>query len=256
MRVERETARRSNAAVVISTLLSLLVVAAAAAAVAYLVLRTPDSAVDSAERLEPVEGDEPHPSLNPDGYRVAHDNTYWRGQVEFCNTGSRVVSLTVPGLYWTARDWAGFQGLSLMVYDQPQLVHDMMEYWTWFIMEMLDQPLRHIQVDEVILNEDMAYKTASMLSPAHMREFMLPRYERLKRFFMDRGVQCVVMDSDGHVRQIIDVFHPSAIDGVTPVEVAAHGRDRGVLSTQFTHATHERAVADWGRKSRPPTEDG
>src|SRR5829696_4580276 len=65
MRVEREVARRSNAPVVISTLLSLLVVGAAVAAVAYLVLRSPSSAVDSAERLDPVGTALPAPSEPP-----------------------------------------------------------------------------------------------------------------------------------------------------------------------------------------------
>src|SRR5215204_1338453 len=65
MRVEREVARRSNAPVVISTLLSLLVVGAAVAAVAYLVLRSPSSPVDSAERLEPVGTALPAPSEPP-----------------------------------------------------------------------------------------------------------------------------------------------------------------------------------------------
>ena len=54
MRVERQATRRGNASTVVMSLLSLLVVVAAVAAVAYLVLRTPSSAVDSAERLEPV----------------------------------------------------------------------------------------------------------------------------------------------------------------------------------------------------------
>jgi len=65
MRVERDVARRSNAPVVITTLLSLLVVGAAVAAVAYLVLRSPSSAVDSAERLEPVGTALPAPSEPP-----------------------------------------------------------------------------------------------------------------------------------------------------------------------------------------------
>jgi uroporphyrinogen decarboxylase len=139
------------------------------------------------ERLEPLQQESPRRSLNPDGYRIAQETTYWKDRVELCNTSDRVVSLTLPGLYWTARDWAGFEGLSLMVYDQPNLVHEMMEYWTWFIIELLDDPLSHIKVDQITLQEDMAYKTASMLSPAHMREFMLPRYERLHRFFRKRG---------------------------------------------------------------------
>jgi hypothetical protein len=65
MRVERQATRRNNAPVVISTLLSLLVVGAAVAAVAYLVLRSPSSTVDSAERLEPVGTALPAPSEPP-----------------------------------------------------------------------------------------------------------------------------------------------------------------------------------------------
>src|SRR3954471_18480845 len=65
MRVERDVARRSNAPVVITTLLSLLVVGAAVAAVAYLVLRSPSTAVDSAQRLEPVGTAMPAPSEPP-----------------------------------------------------------------------------------------------------------------------------------------------------------------------------------------------
>src|SRR3954469_21449835 len=54
MRVERQATRRGNTSTVVMSLLSLLVVVAAVAGVAYLVLRAPSSAVDSAERLEPV----------------------------------------------------------------------------------------------------------------------------------------------------------------------------------------------------------
>lgn len=65
MRIEQESARRGNASVVITTLLSLLVVVAAVAIVAYLVLRTPSTAVDSAERLDPIGTALPAPTEPP-----------------------------------------------------------------------------------------------------------------------------------------------------------------------------------------------
>jgi hypothetical protein len=65
MRAERDAPRRGNASVVITTLLSLLVVVAAVAVVAYLVLRTPSAAVDSAERLDPVGTALPAPTDPP-----------------------------------------------------------------------------------------------------------------------------------------------------------------------------------------------
>ncbi|MGQ9629162.1 MAG: uroporphyrinogen decarboxylase family protein [bacterium] len=174
------------------------------------------------ERLIPIPGENERPTLNPDGYRVIQDTAYWRDRVDLCNKGDKTVHLTVPGLYWTARDWTGFEGLSIMFYDQPNLVHEMMEYWTWFIMEMLEEPLSHIKVDMVVINEDMAYKTASMISPDHIREFILPRYQRLYEFFKGKGADCVAMDSDGHNGQILEVMHPTGIDGILPMEIAAN----------------------------------
>lgn len=63
--MERQAARRSSVGAVITTFLSLLVVAAAVAVVAYFVLRAPSSAVDSAERLEPVGTALPAPTEPP-----------------------------------------------------------------------------------------------------------------------------------------------------------------------------------------------
>jgi len=175
----------------------------------------------SPERFQPLPEDN-RPSLNPDGYRITQATQYWRDRVELCNSSPLPVHLTVPGLWWTARDWCGFEGLCLICAEQQRLVHEMMEYWTWFIMELLKEPLTRIKVDTVTINEDMAYKTAAMLSPAMMREYMLPRYKRLYQFFKDYGVDCVNMDSDGHVGQILGVFYPEGIDGIVPMEIAAN----------------------------------
>jgi len=146
----------------------------------------------------------------------------WKDRIDLCNNSDHPVGLTVVGLYWGTRDWTGMEGLSVMLVDQPNLVHEMMEYRTWFVMELLKEPLKHIKVDSIILNEDMAYKTAAMLSPAMMREFMLPGYKRLYEFFKEHGIECVYMDSDGHISKILEVFHPEATDGNVPCEIAAN----------------------------------
>jgi len=176
----------------------------------------------SPERFEPTPAESERPTLNPDTYRIKQAPQCWRDLVETCNAADVPVCLTVPGLYWTTRDWCGFEGLSMMFYDAPDLVHEMMEFWTDFIIQLLREPLSRIKVDRVILNEDMAYKTAAMLSPAMMREFMLGRYQRLYEFFKSHGVDVVLMDSDGHCGQILDVFYPTAIDGMVPMEIAAN----------------------------------
>lgn len=186
----------------------------------------------SPERTGPGGDGAPPTDLNPNRYRPGEGATNWRDLVDTCNNSEFSVRTVVPGLYWTLRDLCGFEGLSFMVYDQPALVHEMMEYWTWFIMELLDEPLSHIKVDYLILNEDMAYKGQSMVSPAHMREFMLPRYRRLYEFFRGKGIDVVHMDSDGYNGQILETMFPESIDGIQPIEIAA-GNDPEVFLRQY-----------------------
>ncbi len=174
------------------------------------------------ERFIPTKDKNKEETFNPDVYRIFHGNEYWEDRIDVCNRSDEPVRLGVPGLFWTARDFTGFENLSVMFYDQPSLVHEIMEYWMWFIMEMLEEPLNHIKIDEVVISEDMAYKTASMISPAMMRKFMLSRYQRLYDFFKNKGVSCVVMDTDGYNGQILEVFYPSSIDGIEPMEIAAN----------------------------------
>jgi len=169
-------------------------------------------------------------SLDAEGQPVPGSS--WRDHVDRCAGSEVPVMVTVPCMYWRVRDWCGFEGLSMMVYDQPELVHEMFEFWAWFLMELLDEPLRHIQVDELILNEDMAFKGQSMLSPAQMREFMLPRYRELYRFFKERNVRAVVMDCDGYNNQILDAMYPEVLDGIQPIEIAA-GNDPEEMLTKY-----------------------
>jgi len=175
------------------------------------------------ERFPLLKGESECERENPYLHGVWQDAQHWKDRIELCNSSDKVVGLSwLPGLFWTARDLVGFEGLSVMFYDQPKLIHEIMEYWTWFIMEMVGELLSHIKVDRLIISEDMAYKTASMISPAAMSEFMLPRYQRLYNFFKSKGVDCVAMDTDGHLSQILEVFYPSSIDGTLPMEIAAN----------------------------------
>jgi uroporphyrinogen decarboxylase len=184
----------------------------------------------------------------------------WRDHVEACNAADVPVQVTIPGLYWRTRDWCGFEGLSMMVHDQPNLVHEMFEFWTWFLIELLKEPLSHIQVDELILNEDMAYKTQSMLSPSQMREFMVPRYRKLYELCKRNGVESVVMDSDGHNSQILEAMYPvspggkpgdKVLDGIQPIEIAAYNDPEEMLTRYpgiFIHGGIDKRELRFGRE--------
>jgi hypothetical protein len=183
------------------------------------------------QRTRPLTDDEVTTTMGPDGYGWhAPGGTHWRENADACNRADVPVTLTIPGIYWPIRDFAGMEGLSYMFYDQPDLVREMFEHRTWFLMELLDEPLSHIKVDIVTLNEDMAYKKQAMMSPPLMHEFLLPCYKKLYRFFHDKGVDALIMDSDGYNNQILDVLYPEAIDGIQPIEIAALNDPEEILT--------------------------
>ncbi len=176
----------------------------------------------SPERTTPLTEDQIPPHFGPDGYGTHPvGGGCWRDNVEKCNAAHVPVRLVVAGPYWALRDFTGMEGLSIMFYDQPDLAHEMFDYWAWFLMELLDEPLSHIKVDEVITNEDMAFKGQAMMSPPLMEQFLLPNYRKLYEFFKSKGVEALVMDSDGYNNQILDVLYPEALDGIQPIEIAA-----------------------------------
>jgi len=135
---------------------------------------------------------------------------------------SFILSATIPSMFWRVRDWVGFENLCVMFHDDPALVHEMMEYVADFNIEVLRRALDGLDLDFLFFNEDMAYKTASMISPAMVREFMWPRYRKLVRFLRDQGVSLLVMDCDGHIGELIPLWLEVGIDTVSPVEIAAH----------------------------------
>ncbi len=131
------------------------------------------------------------------------------------------VHLSVPFLFWTVRDWVGFEGLCMMFYDDPALVHEMFEFLTDFCIETLKDKIDLIDIDMVEFKEDMAYKHAPMISPAMFREFMFPHYRRFIDFLKGHGVKIVYSDCDGFPGGLIPEFIEAGVDAMSPVEIAA-----------------------------------
>ena len=126
------------------------------------------------------------------------------------------------GCFWQLREWCGFEGLCLLMADDPAFVEEMCEFWTEFVSQTMAPVLRAIDVDSVCISEDMAYKAHSMISPAMARRFLLPAYKRWSCELRASGCPIVAMDSDGYVGDLIPVWIEGGINVNSPVEVAAY----------------------------------
>jgi uroporphyrinogen decarboxylase len=136
------------------------------------------------------------------------------------------------GLFSYLREIMGAERALLLLHDDPALAHEIMEYRTEFLMGTMERALREAQPDWVIFWEDMAYRTASLISPAMFRQFMLPRYKRLADFARSLGVEILFVDTDGCVDELIPLFLEAGIRGIYPMEVNS-GMDVAALRRRF-----------------------
>ena len=126
------------------------------------------------------------------------------------------------GFYWRAREWMGTENLSYAWYDQPELMHEMMEFVADFTIETARPLLEHgVRPDYVFLNEDMSMKNGPLLSPDTYRTFILPHMRRLVAFFKAAGVRWFVVDTDGNCELLIPLLLETGVDAIWPLERAS-----------------------------------
>lgn len=119
------------------------------------------------------------------------------------------------------RDLMGVENLLLAYYDQPELIHAVSRHHLEFIKRLYSRIMKDVTGDFVFIWEDMSFKNGPLISPALVREFMLPYYRELIAFFRSHGDYKFLLDSDGDVRQLIPLFIEAGVDGMLPFEVAA-----------------------------------
>jgi uroporphyrinogen decarboxylase len=145
------------------------------------------------------------------------------------------------GYYWRAREWMGTENLSYAWYDEPAMLHEMMEFTTQFTIETARPILeRGVRPDYVFINEDLSMKSGPLLSPDTYRAFILPEMKKLVAWFKSAGVRWVIVDTDGNCELLIPHFLEAGVDAIWPLERAS-GMDPLDIRRKFG-----RALRLWG----------
>lgn len=137
-----------------------------------------------------------------------------------------------PSLFGFVRELLGVERALYAFYDEPELVHDMMEFNTEFLINLLKRVLNEAPITAIFFWEDMCYRGGSLISPDMFLKFMLPRYRRITEFARSKGIDLIFVDSDGNVEELIPLWLQAGINGVYPMEVAA-GMDVLKLRRQY-----------------------
>lgn len=143
-----------------------------------------------------------------------------------------VLQIQIPGPWWQMREWCGFEGLCLLMIEEPEFVQEMTAFWTEFVLQTLEPILAQVELDNVIIAEDIAYKNHSMISPKMVRDFLMPTYRTWIAAIKASGCPIITMDSDGYIAELIPLWIEAGFNCCWPVEVAA-GNDIVAYRRQF-----------------------
>jgi len=125
------------------------------------------------------------------------------------------------GLYWNLREMLGTENLSYAFFDQPNLIHEILDFMVEFFMKTTEKALKEVEIDAFAFNEDFAYKTGPLISPKIYRKFFLPRHKKIIEFLHKYGVKVIELDSDGNTEVLIPLLIEAGINCHWPLEAAA-----------------------------------
>ena len=156
----------------------------------------------------------------------------WPEQVARYRNRDYPLQLTHRGVYGFARSMMGDINLAYAFYDDPELVHDIMDSYTDMAIAIWSKMAKDIDFDIIECWEDMASRNGALISPATFREFMKPNYLKIASFAKEHGINIILVDSDGYIENLTELMLESGVTALYPYEVQA-GNDVGRVLDRF-----------------------
>jgi uroporphyrinogen decarboxylase len=148
----------------------------------------------------------------------------------------RAYPLILPGgsLYGWLRNWLGFEQISMLIYDDPAWLEEMVDRVCDCIVGVLQRALRGGGTfDACLIWEDMAYNAGPMVSPATFKKLLSPRYRRITDTLRAGGVENIIVDSDGRIDDLIPLWLEAGVNTLMPIEIGTTGMDPVALRKRF-----------------------
>jgi len=110
----------------------------------------------------------------------------------------------------------GFENFCISVYTQPALIEEMMQlYSNWQVKAVKN--LCELDVDFLWTTDDIAFKTATYISPEEIRQFLMPHYREVAVNFSKPWI----FHSDGMLYEIMEDLLSLGMNAIHPVEPEA-----------------------------------
>lgn len=143
----------------------------------------------------------------------------WEAHVQRYATRDYPVGLSVGSIFGWIRDWMGFENATMLFYDDPVLMREMMQTLTDLTCQTIEQALKQVQFDFAAFWEDMAYKAGPMISPAFFDDYMVPCYQEITNLLRAHGVDVIIVDCDGDINELVGLWLKGGVNVMFPLEI-------------------------------------
>ncbi len=168
-----------------------------------------------------------YPVKEPDDWRkIRHwytfdearvDREKLRGQKKEWENGA-LSCLSIPGAFDEPRQLLGEAGVCIACYDEPEMLHDMLDAFTDTAVRVIERVGEECPIDCICVHEDMAGKSGPLLGPAQIREFFRPYYSRVWEAAKAYGAKLFSQDSDGDISPILGELIECGLNCIHPME--------------------------------------
>jgi uroporphyrinogen-III decarboxylase len=138
----------------------------------------------------------------------------------------------IPGGFDLPRQLMGEEGACLAYYEQPELMHDIIDTARRCSVDVLSRVTDELIIDQLSVHEDLAGKSGPLVGPKQVEEFIQPYFRAAWDVVESTGGKVFQMDSDGNVNPVIDAFLDCGLTCIYPMEPAA-GMDVVALRAKY-----------------------
>ncbi|MDD3927895.1 MAG: uroporphyrinogen decarboxylase family protein [bacterium] len=162
--------------------------------------------------------------LQPDAGRIPADI---RERIDRAEDSGMFIAIEVTSLMGWIRNWMGLEGMSYLMYDNPEVYADMVDTLAnlscWAIEQVV--PRMKTRPDMSFGWEDICGSSGPLVSPAIFKRCVAPGYTKVRNKLEEYGVKLQGIDSDGDIKDLVKPWLEAGVNTFFPIEIGKWGAD-------------------------------
>jgi uroporphyrinogen decarboxylase len=142
----------------------------------------------------------------------------WARMVEGWRGRDYPLGIHFGSLIGVARNLMGFERTALMVYEDPELIMEIVETFCANSIRHIEKVLPLVQFDFAAGWEDICFNSGPIVGVPFFNEVLAPHYRRITELLNLHGVDLINTDCDGNISQVVPAFLAGGINTMFPVE--------------------------------------